>query len=54
MAAERDTLFADGGSVRSDRVLYTPSPFARTNLVHLQETGRLTATAAHTSRREKL
>lgn len=51
---DHDTLFADAGSVRSERVLYTPSAFARTNLVHLQETGRLTATAPHTSRREKL
>lgn len=53
-ATDRDTLFTDAGSVRSERVLYTPSPFARANLVHLQETGRLTATAEHTSRREKL
>lgn len=51
---EQDALFSDAGSVRSRRILYTPSPFARANLVHLQETGRLTATAAHTSRRERL
>ena len=51
---DQDALFSDAGSVRSRRSLYTPSPFARANLVHLQETGRLTATAAHTSRRERL
>ena len=51
---DQDALFSDAGSVRSRRILYTPSPFARANLVHLQETGRLTATAAHTSRRERL
>lgn len=51
---DQEALFSDAGSVRSRRILYTPSPFARANLVHLQETGRLTATAAHTSRREKL
>ena len=51
---DQDALFSDAGSIRSRRILYTPSPFARANLVHLQETGRLTATAAHTSRRERL
>ena len=27
----------DGKLVHSQRIIYTPSPFARSNLVHLQE-----------------
>jgi len=42
------------GKVLDDRILYTPSPFARVNLLHLQEAGRLTALVPHTSQREKL
>lgn len=41
-------------SVSSNRVLYTPSSFARTSLLFLQETGSLRATKAHTSARENL
>lgn len=41
-------------SVHSSRILYTPSPFARSSLLHLQEVGSLTAIKPHTSRREKL
>ena len=41
-------------SVSSDRVLYTPSSFARSSLLFLQETGSLTATKPHTSSRSKL
>ena len=33
----------DGKLVHSQRIIYTPSPFARSNLVHLQEVGRLQA-----------
>lgn len=38
----------------ASRILYTPSAFAKENLVHLQEIGRLTATSPHTSRRSGL
>lgn len=41
-------------TVESQRILYTPSPFARESLVHLQEVGALRALAPHTSRREDL
>ena len=40
--------------VTSDRVLYTPSGFARDSLLHLQEIGRLTAKRPHVSSREAL
>ena len=42
------------GKVFDDRILYTPSPFARASLLHLQEAGRLTALIPHTRQREKL
>lgn len=48
------TIFAPSPSVHSSRILYTPSPFARTSLLHLQEVGSLTAIRPHTSKREKL
>lgn len=41
-------------SVRSSRILYTPSVFARTSLLHLQEVGGLQATRPHTSMRTDL
>lgn len=50
----QDLLFSPASSVRSQRILYTPSPFAKANLLYLQETGTLTAQAPHTSRREGL
>lgn len=43
-----------GNLVKSDRILYTPSVFARTNLIHLQEIGSLAAQKPHTSKREHL
>jgi AraC-like DNA-binding protein len=43
-----------GNLVSSNRILYTPSEFARASLTHLQETGTLTAQQPHTSAREKL
>lgn len=49
-----DTLFTAAPSVRSSRILYTPSAFARSSLLHLQEVGFLTAVKPHTSRREQL
>lgn len=43
-----------GTSVESKRVLYTPSAFARTSLLYLQEVGTLKALAPHISRRDNL
>lgn len=37
--------------VASNRILYTPSSFARSSLLHLQEIGELEAKRAHTSSR---
>ena len=48
-----DALF-HGNIVNSRRILYTPSAFARSNLLHLQEIGSLTAQRPHVSRRENL
>ncbi len=47
------TLFKND-IVTSERILYTPSRFARTSLFHLQETGILKANQPHSSRREHL
>ena len=43
-----DTALFEGTLVESERILYTPSTFARTNLIHLQECGRLKALSPHT------
>ena len=48
------TPFFDGKLVHSRRVIYTPSPFARSNLIHLQEVGSLQARQPHTSTRKGL
>ena len=40
--------------VSSNRILYTPSSFARTSLLHLQEIGELEAKRSHTSSRSNL
>ena len=40
--------------VASNRILYTPSSFARSSLLHLQEIGELEARRAHTSSRSGL
>lgn len=40
--------------VKSDRIIYTPSTFAKTNLIHLQEVGNLTAQVPHDSARNNL
>lgn len=48
-----ESLF-QGKQVKSSRILYTPSPFARANLIHLQETGSLEALSPHVSKREHL
>ncbi len=49
-----DTALFHGDLVDSSRILYTPSVFAKTNLIHLQEIGTLTAQKPHTSQRENL
>ena len=49
-----NNLFTSSPSVQSSRILYTPSPFARSSLLHLQEVGSLSAIRPHTSKREKL
>ena len=48
-------LFSNNASsVQSDRILYTPSAFARGSLLHLQEVGTLKALHTHTSTRSGL
>lgn len=49
-----DLFTNDSSSVNSTRILYTPSPFAESSLLHLQEAGFLKAVKPHTSRRERL
>ncbi len=49
-----DASIFQGNLVRSDRIVYTPSPFAKENLIYLQEVGRLQALQPHTSQREHL
>ena len=46
--------FTTASIVSSNRVLYTPSAFARSSLLHLQEIGTLQALKEHTSRRKGL
>ena len=43
-----------GESVKTERLIYTPSSFARQSLFHLQEIGELQAIKPHTSKRENL
>ena len=50
---DKTSLF-HGNLVTTRRILYTPSAFARTSLLHLQETGFLEARKPHTSRRKNL
>lgn len=40
--------------ISTSRVIYTPSPFARASLIHLQEVGTLQALEPHTSSRDGL
>lgn len=44
----------DGELVHSSRIIYTPSPFARASLLHLQEVGSLQARRPHASTRKDL
>ena len=47
-------FFSNSGVVDSNRIIYTPSSFARSSLLYLQEVGELTALQPHTSRRVNL
>lgn len=47
-------LFTSSPSVSSTRIIYTPSSFARSSLIHLQETGTLQALYPHKSERSGL
>lgn len=49
-----DNALFSGELVSSNRIIYTPSEFARASLIYLQETGRLQARYPHTSRRNGL
>lgn len=49
-----NTSLFHGDLVNSNRIIYTPSPFAKDCLLHLQETGRLHARKPHISSRENL
>ena len=51
-----DSLFSNSSidSVSSNRIIYTPSTFARSSLIHLQETGTLQATHPHKNERSGL
>ncbi len=49
-----DSTLFDGTLVQSNRIIYTPSDFAKANLIHLQEVGELRARKPHTSRRKNL
>ncbi len=47
-------MMYQGESVKTERLIYTPSSFARQSLFHLQEIGELQALKPHTSKRENL
>lgn len=51
---DQKKYFTTASIVSSNRVLYTPSAFARSSLLHLQEIGTLQALAPHTSSRSNL
>ena len=52
---DTSNLFAIAtNSVSSNRIIYTPSTFARSSLIHLQETGTLQATHPHKNERSGL
>lgn len=50
----QEMFFNNASSVQSERILYTPSSFARGALLHLQEVGSLKALHPHTSMRADL
>ena len=49
-----ELFYGQTPSVESDRILYTPSEFARVSLLHIQEVGALRAVHPHTSSRTNL
>ena len=49
---EQELFNPQSSSVSSSRIIYTPSTFARTSLLHLQEVGSLQAVHPHVSQRE--
>jgi len=51
---QNKNLFSSEGVTRSDRILHTPSTFARQNLLYLQEAGRLKSLTPHRCVRENL
>ena len=51
---EQELFNPQSSSVSSSRIIYTPSTFARTSLLHLQEVGSLQAVCPHISQREDL
>lgn len=54
MIMRTQSLFSLCASVSSVRIIYTPSSFARSSLIHLQETGTLQALQPHKSERSGL
>lgn len=55
LSQEENCIYASSDQVvSSKRLLYTPSGFAKSNLLHLQEIGSLEAKKAHTSTRNHL
>lgn len=53
MEEKNNPLFF-GEEVATSRILYTPSAFAKSSLIYLQEVGKLTAQRPHTSKRTNL
>lgn len=51
---DQELFNPQSSSVCSSRIIYTPSTFARTSLLHLQEVGSLQAIHPHTSKRSDL
>ena len=51
---DQELFNPQSSSVSSSRIIYTPSTFARTSLLHLQEVGSLRALHPHTSKRSDL
>ncbi len=51
---DQELFNPQSSSVSSFRIIYTPSTFARTSLLHLQEVGSLQAIHPHTSKRADL
>ena len=51
---DQELFNPQSSSVSSSRIIYTPSTFARTSLLHLQEVGSLQAVHQHISTRTNL